>query len=90
MHEISLIRVAPGGRESSPARQARGFIAGNQESAGGERGEPERTGAVWSRDPVKNAGACPQPDIGQTRALAAPEIAGPRSALKGHSVQCEG
>jgi hypothetical protein len=62
----------------------------NQESAGGERGEPERTGAVWSSDPVKDAGAFSQAGVGNKSALAAPEIAGPRSALKGHSVQWEG
>src|SRR5204863_2464621 len=44
----------------------------------------------WSCGSEKNSGTCPETGIGHCRTGAAPEIAAPRSALKGHRVQCEG
>src|SRR6266853_1651359 len=62
----------------------------NQEKKGGARGGAAGSSAALSCGSEKNSWTRPEAGIGQRSAGAAPEIAGPRSELKGHRLQCEG
>ena len=62
----------------------------NQEKKGGARGGAQGSSAASSRGSEKSSRTGPDARVGQGSAGAAPEIAAPRSALKGQSAQCEG
>ena len=64
--------------------------AGNQEEKGGARGGAAGSNAALSRSSTKDAGASVRGGAETESASGAREIATPRSALPGHSVQWEG
>src|SRR2546430_4425169 len=81
--------------EPEHARQAYGRSRAlqsrwNQEKKGGARGGAQGSSAAGSCGSEKSSRTGPEAGIGQRSASAEPEIAAPRSGLKGHSVQCEG
>src|SRR5438445_2800727 len=90
-----ILSGVPVRSEPEHAQQACGFSRTlesrwDQEKKGGARGGAQGSSAAGSCGSEKSSRTGPVAGSGQRRAGAEPEIAGPRSALKGHRAQCEG